>query len=256
LVPARRTVSVGDAVLQLQTNGLVNDVVILRHDVDRRPIFAVRMAEYEHRLDVRSSYYFRCDSKGHFPCDAVRKIADLGHEVGFHYECLSRCSGDRAAALAQFRMQLEAFRQIAPCNTVAMHGAPFSLYSNQDLLIHESLRDYGLLADAVLSLDHLTLAYFTDTGGRWQASPTHNMRDHVGVARGSYPSPAHQNFPSWLANFQLPVYISTHPERWADGLISFGEALGRDFSANQAKRIVRILHGWSRCWGSCQTGKD
>ncbi|NOR76977.1 MAG: hypothetical protein GQ523_00765 [Methanophagales archaeon] len=34
-------------------------LIVLRHDVDRRPGNALRMAELEHELGIQSTYYFR-----------------------------------------------------------------------------------------------------------------------------------------------------------------------------------------------------
>ena len=33
--------------------------IVLRHDIDRRPGNALRMAELEHELGIQSTYYFR-----------------------------------------------------------------------------------------------------------------------------------------------------------------------------------------------------
>ncbi len=222
----------------LRTGEEFDRAVVLRHDVDRRPARAVQMARLEAAWGVRASYYFRCDRHGRFPESAIRQIGLLGHEVGYHYECLSRCNGAREAALAQFRHHIEAFRRISPCTSVAMHGAPLSRHRNQDLLVGKDLATYGLVADAVLTFDHLRLAYLTDTGGKWQASAASNMRDRVGRHAGQHPSPGDDAFASWLSGFPHPVYISTHPERWPRSRAGFVEAMLRDVLANQAKRAL------------------
>ena len=36
-----------------------NKLVVLRHDIDRKPGNALRMAELEHELGIQSTYYFR-----------------------------------------------------------------------------------------------------------------------------------------------------------------------------------------------------
>ena len=55
-------------------------------------------------------------------------------------------------------------RKIAPCNTVAMHGAPFSRFDNRKLLNISHLLKFDLSADAVISFCDENLSYFTDTG--------------------------------------------------------------------------------------------
>jgi len=65
-----------------------SSLVILRHDVDRLPDNALRVAELEKRLGVRGSYYFRV-VKQSFDAGIIREIAAMGHEIGYHYENLS-----------------------------------------------------------------------------------------------------------------------------------------------------------------------
>jgi hypothetical protein len=104
---------------------------VMRHDVDRVPARAVRMAKLEQEHGIRSTYYFRCTRTDRFPNSAIEEIAGCGHEVGLHYETLSRCKGDVGNAVEAFKRDLAAFRAIAPCTTVSMHGAPLSRFNNQ-----------------------------------------------------------------------------------------------------------------------------
>jgi hypothetical protein len=67
-----------------------NKLVVLRHDIDRRPGNALRMAELEHELGIQSTYYFRFPYT--FKPEIIRKIHDLEHEVGYHYEVLSKAN--------------------------------------------------------------------------------------------------------------------------------------------------------------------
>jgi hypothetical protein len=69
------------------------DALILRHDVDRRLGKTLVMAEMEGRAGGRASYYFRRARRG-FPAHAIRRVAELGHEIGYHYETLSAARGD------------------------------------------------------------------------------------------------------------------------------------------------------------------
>jgi len=64
--------------------------IVLRHDIDRKPKNALRMAELEHELGIQSTYYFRVPYT--FKPDIIGKIHDLGHEVGYHYEVLSKAN--------------------------------------------------------------------------------------------------------------------------------------------------------------------
>jgi hypothetical protein len=47
------------------------------------------MALIEHEYGIRSTYYFRT-VKEVFQPDIIRKIADHGHEIEYHYEVLDK----------------------------------------------------------------------------------------------------------------------------------------------------------------------
>src|SRR6185295_18394049 len=61
---------------------------VIRHDVDRKPQNALRMAELEHEMKVNATYYFR-HKPGVFVPEIISEIENMGHEIGYHYENLS-----------------------------------------------------------------------------------------------------------------------------------------------------------------------
>jgi hypothetical protein len=68
-------------------------VVILRHDVDRKPEKALKMAEIERELDMQATYYFR-STKEVFKAEIMQAIEKMGHEIGYHYEVLDKAKGN------------------------------------------------------------------------------------------------------------------------------------------------------------------
>jgi len=58
---------------------------ILRHDVDREPGNSLATAKIESELGIKSTYYFRIVPES-FDEKIIKKIAGLGHEIGYHYE--------------------------------------------------------------------------------------------------------------------------------------------------------------------------
>jgi len=58
-----------------------NRCIILRHDIDRKPERALKMAKVEKDLRIKSTYYFRM-KKGVFEPDMIKKIANMEHEIG------------------------------------------------------------------------------------------------------------------------------------------------------------------------------
>jgi len=84
--------------------------IVLRHDVDFAPHHSLAMAELEHELGVTSTFHVLVD--GHF-YDALRpdvirqlrRIRELGHEVGLHFSVASSVHENLGDEVA-FRMQI------------------------------------------------------------------------------------------------------------------------------------------------------
>ncbi|WP_462330989.1 hypothetical protein [Thiohalocapsa halophila] len=207
----------------------------LRHDVDRMPARAVAMAEAEAERGIRSTYYFRCDARMRFPEAAMRRIADLGHETGFHYESLSRTRGDRAAAIERFARELAACRAIVPVTTVSPHGAPLAASSNMDFTASIAPESVNLLGDAT-DMDYSDMLYVTDTGGTF-GSP-HNLRDWPAGRCLTRPVPP-ARLMGWITLQTITqVTLSCHPERWPADYLSLLHASLRDAAANAAKKFL------------------
>lgn len=153
-------------------------VIALRHDVDEQPQNALKMAEAENELGVKATYYFRRVPKSDHP-DVIRKIASLGHEIGYHYEDLSKADGDIGKAIESFAANLEYFRQYYPIKTVCMHGSSSSKYDNKEIWSQVELKDYGLIGEPYLSFDFDKVYYLTDTGYAWDGGK-YAVRDKVG----------------------------------------------------------------------------
>ena len=114
------------------SNTRSENIVIFRHDVEKRYKNALRMAEIEHSQGIMGTFYFRF-SKRHFQGDIVKEIAKLGHEVGYHYDDLSKCHGNFEKAMNRFRGNLRLLRNMAPVTTICMDGSPLSKYDNRNL---------------------------------------------------------------------------------------------------------------------------
>lgn len=65
--------------------------ILWRHDVEFEPDIALKMAEIEHDLGVKSTYFFQIHSKyynifdGHYT-SVLNKIKELGHFIGLHFD--------------------------------------------------------------------------------------------------------------------------------------------------------------------------
>ena len=60
-------------------------VILLRHDVDDKKLNSLHFAKIQHELGIKGSYYFRMVPQS-FDESVIKQIANLGHEIGYHYE--------------------------------------------------------------------------------------------------------------------------------------------------------------------------
>jgi hypothetical protein len=214
---------------------------LIRHDVDRRPANALAMARAEAVAGVATTYYFRVVGSAYDKA-TMRAVQDLGHEVGYHYEDLALAKGDPAAAIQSFQRHLTDLRQAVDVRTAAMHGSPMSRVNNLDLWRHAKITDFGLSAEAFLSVDYAGLYYFTDTGRSWGAGAT-NLRDRPAGTR-DLPRPIHRT--TQLVDFirrdrPQGLAFSVHPERWDASWPGWLAQSAKDQGINLAKVIVSKL---------------
>ncbi|HOM41803.1 MAG TPA: hypothetical protein PK064_12920 [Bacteroidales bacterium] len=81
-----------------------NKVVILRHDIDRKPKNALAVAKIESEYSIRGTYYFRVVPDS-WDEEVIRKIAEMGHEVGYHYEDVERAIKKLKVQGSRFKVQ-------------------------------------------------------------------------------------------------------------------------------------------------------
>lgn len=140
--------------------------VVMRHDVDEKAPNALKMAQLEHGLGVKSTYFFRIVKQSNVP-EVIRGIAALGHEIGYHYEDLATAEGDMEKAVEAFKKNLTYFREYYPVRSVCMHGSSTSKFDNRLLWETHQLCDFGLVGEPYLSVDFSKVFYLTDTGYAW-----------------------------------------------------------------------------------------
>jgi len=214
---------------------------LLRHDVDRKPFNALQVAQIEHSLNLRATYYFR--SKPHtFKLNIIKAIADLGHEIGYHYESLSDLNGDKIKALEDFEFNLDKFRELVTIKTICMHGRPFKPYDNRDLWRdddnHRLLSDkYDILGELYLDIDYTDIAYINDTGRNWYAD-SYNVRDKVNSQIKVKINNGDDLLQYLGNNPHSKMVFQTHPERWSKNNFEWYLNYGKDLTINLVKSIL------------------
>lgn len=118
------------AFIQMQDNN--RKKIVIRHDVDKKIENALKVAKLENDLGIKSSFYFRY-TKVVFKPEIIKRISYLGHEVGYHYEILSKIQGDMKKGIELFKKELSDFRKISDTKTICMHGSPLSKWDNRKL---------------------------------------------------------------------------------------------------------------------------
>jgi len=212
------------------TMGCIDKCIILRHDVDRVIGRAQDMAQLEHEYGIASTYYFR-HKEDVFQPDIMRKIADMGHEIGYHYEVLDKAKGDTEKAIGIFKQELEDMRAVAEVTTVCMHGNPLASWSNRDLWEKYDLKDFGIIGEPYLSLDYDKILYLTDTGRTW-ADLNIRVKDVVDTSGRSANSRSNGKIASTddvielVKTEEVPqICILAHPNRWCNNTVGWTKEL-------------------------------
>ena len=211
--------------------------VILRHDIDRKPLNALRFAKLENDLGIKSTYYFRYPDT--YNIEIIRKIHDMDHEIGYHYEVLSKAKGDNDKAIKLFVEELNKFRIEFDINTICMHGRPLSKYDNRDLWKYFNFKDFGIIGEAYLSCAN-DLTYLSDTGRNW--GNNNKIRDFI----PGYSSVLAANCTDDLIRiinkkYIKKFYILTHPERWASSNVEWIKSYFQDNIFNIGKFFLPIF---------------
>ncbi len=214
---------------------------IIRHDVDRRPDNAVKMATLESQMKVRTTYYFRMVGSAYCE-DTIRSVARLGHEIGYHYEDLAVAKGNIYLAAELFRRNLAKLRRLASVETIAMHGSPMSSQNNLDIWTQTKMSDYSIIGDAFLSLDYREIHYFTDTGRGWNRSIT-NLRDHPpGTALINLDGTRTKDLIRFLSQNKIKkLALGVHPERWNNNIFAWVRQAVFDSGCNVVKAITNLI---------------
>jgi hypothetical protein len=167
-------------------------LIILRHDVDKKPANSLAVACFEYELGIHGTYYFRIHQES-FDKSIIGKIASMGHEIGYHYEdirlALRKAKGERqkekgesresgvndeeelaSMAIESFRENLATLREIAPIDTICMHGSPLSHVDPRVLWKFYDYSKFGISAEPYFDISLNGMLYLTDTGRRWDGS--------------------------------------------------------------------------------------
>lgn len=202
-------------------------VVLLRHDVDLLPENSLATAKLENSLGIQGTYYFRIIPETFKP-DIIKQIADLGHEIGYHYEDMDLVKADKLdhhidLAYESFQRNLESLRKIVPIDTICMHGSPRAKYDNKMIWTKYNYRDLGLIGEPYFDIDFNEFLYLTDTGRRWNGDKV-SVRDKVN-SKYKFDLKSTQDVINAIPQFPDKIMITIHPQRWDDRFLPWAKEL-------------------------------
>ena len=189
--------------------------ILNKHDIEKSTKNALKVAQIESKLKLKSTYFVQdyLISKGS-DISNILKIKDLGHEIGYHYDCLDRFNGNKDLAIDNFIKNINRFssldikiKSICPHGNAAIKRSGW--LSNKDLssLIKEVYGD--AIFDIVIDIKDAkkNLKYISDAGYKfnyinkiWSNYPTSiPIKDFV-----RYP----------VKDKKFSLIISTHTHRF------------------------------------------
>jgi hypothetical protein len=223
-----------------KNQNLQNKVVIIRHDIDRKPDHALKIAKIEKESGVRASYYFGFFGQS-FSHSVIKRIIEMGHELGYHYNDLVSCRGNFTKALISFQENLGKLRRYYPVKTMCMHGSPVSRWDNRMLWIKYKYTDYGILSEPYIDLDFNKILYITDASRSWNNTSV-TIRDKVATDFNF-------NFKSTFSIIRLleknalpaQILINLHPHNWSGNFISWTQTIIWQGIKNSIKWILNRI---------------
>lgn len=224
------------------------NAIILRHDVDKLPLNSLRFAEIQNKMGIRGSYYFRV-VKESFDRDIIKKIYDLGHEIGYHYETMDTCRGDIEKAFDEFCRNLKLFRQITPIETICMHGSPLSKFDNRAIWETHDYKLLGISGEPYFDINFDEVFYITDTGRRFNGTK-YSVRDKP-MNEISTIWPVYSHSDSVIESLQKRQFpektmFTFHPQRWTNNPVLWVKELLFQNSKNMIKKIMVSKQGKTR----------
>jgi hypothetical protein len=166
---------------------------VWRHDVDLSPQAARAFGRIEAALGVRATYYFNVRSDFYHVLEPaiasiVRELAQLGHEIGLHFDASARDLPDVAALEGALR------EECAVMSMVGVEVRSFSFHNPDAVTAPYTAPAYAGLVNAYGAALMATHEYCSDSNGYWRFTPLEEFLN------GDHPA----------------IYVLTHPGWWQE----------------------------------------
>jgi len=195
-----------------KTKNTLENFIILRHDVDKWPVNALKLAMIESKYNIKTTYFWRNVSHVFKP-ELIKQQVKLGHEIGYHYETLAQAKGDYEKALSIFQEWLERFRIITNINTICMHGSRFTKWDNRLLWEKFDFKEFDIIGEPYLSINYTDIKYLSDSGGSW-LDKGQRTRDAIDDIDNVSVHSSKQIIELINGGKYNKLIILVHPDRW------------------------------------------
>ena len=144
-----------------------NSYFILRHDIDYCLSAAYDLAYFESKKGLRASYFLLLSSNNYNLLsedsrDFPKKLIDLGHEVGLHYDIMAMSNDNNMSKKDSLMFEIEILSNLSgkDIKSIAMHNP--SIYG-ADFFADE--KDFINVYNDKFTKD---IKYFSDSCGAWR----------------------------------------------------------------------------------------
>lgn len=200
-----------------------------RHDIDFSPHRAVAMAEQEAVRGVRATYFVQLTSPFYNALEAgisvrLRRIADLGHCIGIHFEPVGEASEEQLV----FEAKTLSRGLKVPIRVFSLHNP-----TTYDATRFEADCVAGLI-NASAPVWRKDFTYCSDSNGVWRFRPLADVLNE----------PTSRN-----------VHVLTHPEWWQEETMSPRERIRRCI-VGRAEYCTHYYDELLKQHGRVNLGKD
>lgn len=199
--------------------------ISIKHDVETDVKKAYDLAKIESRYGIKATYFIQSYllEKN---AETLQKIADLGHEVTYHYDVLDANGGNIELALNEFIETIKKFEEIGfKVNSVCPHGNPLMIRdgwsSNKDFFRNDKVvRHFPEIFDVVVQASQVIkndFLYISDAGYSWKLIGNVDSNDLSND--GDFVIESSEEIIEYINN-NHNLIISTHPHRWQKNNVS------------------------------------
>lgn len=224
----------------------VSKCIVLRHDVDLLPENSLRFAEIEHELGLKSTFFFQMEPTI-YKIDIVKRISELGHEIGYHYKDIETISSSNYwhwnngldyelildLGYESFLKNLAKIREDVTVKTICMHGSPRCKLDNKIIWQKYDYRKLDLIGEPYYAINWNDVAYLTDSGRRWNGEKF-IVRDKVN-SKFKFDFYSTDDIIKNIDKLPDRIMITTHPQRWSDNFISWA----KEIVSQNIKNIIK-----------------